>query len=221
MSVPAPLPSTMTTRVIDCIKSVYAAVQQNCLIREIVPTVNSIMLMARDPEPKRALHTGKGVEIFLNFARLLLQSNAAVIRVLALRMVREWVDGRRAILQLIRSRLDFLVGQCLEQPAGAEAAGVHERVEAVKLVNRIVCLDSEHFESRALLQSLIAVARDPDHSCWLLCIELVRRVVVNDLSLAANSSALDVLFDAALEPSCRSIAKTVVLTLLYLLNEPK
>jgi hypothetical protein len=228
----------------ELIRSVFLAVKQNCKVTDIIPTLHEILLRTRDPvthgelhgdltwgnassasSARRAMTTlddgggGGGVaRLFLGFARLLLQSGASVIRLFGLRILRAWVDGRTSILQLIHARVDFLIGMCLELPPGPH---VLECVEAVKLVNHVICLDQEHFDSLALLASLTAVARDHDNPCRLICLELLRRVVVNDLRLAAKRSAIDALFAAAMEPTCQSISKTLVLTLLYLLNEPK
>lgn len=198
------------------IRSVLATVQKNCKIAEIVPTLNDILVLLRSKANRQAVRD-EGLDGFLRFSRLLLQSNSAIVRVYGLRIIREWIDSRACVQHLIRSRVDFFVGMCLEQTA----QHVHERAEAIKVVNRIVCVDQERFESKALLSTLIAVAQDTGNSCRLLCIELLRRAVVNDMSIACNFAALNVLFAAALEPSCQSISKTVVLTILYLLNEPK
>lgn len=75
---------------------------------------------------------------------------------------------------------------------------------------------------RGVARSLCAIAALPGDNCRRLALETVRVAAVGGaLPVVAQTGGLDVLLGGILDPTCKAMASALLLTLMFLLNDPE
>eukprot|EP00826_Nyctotherus_ovalis_P047255 TRINITY_DN5415_c0_g1_i2.p1 TRINITY_DN5415_c0_g1~~TRINITY_DN5415_c0_g1_i2.p1 ORF type:complete len:233 (-),score=54.43 TRINITY_DN5415_c0_g1_i2:25-723(-) len=95
-----------------------------------------------------------------------------------------------------------------------------ERFRALKLVSHWIETDPQSLP-KGFLRSLVAIATySPDDQIKKSAIEIIRKGAIACTEQCAWSGGIGVLIDSVIDPSCAEISESIVLTLLYLINDP-
>ena len=73
----------------------------------------------------------------------------------------------------------------------------------------------------AFARSLVAISNHKDDNLRRICIETLRELSVENPRVVATVNGLTTLLDVVLEPSSQDMAEPILISLLYLLNDPK
>jgi hypothetical protein len=117
---------------------------------------------------------------------------------------------------ILQSHIHFYISRTLER----DPRNVFERMQALKLAQRVLELDSSRMP-RNVVRSLVAIAGHKDDSFRRVCLECLREMTVSNIEVVAECNGVRTLFDAALDPTVQDLSESIVLTMMYLLNEPE
>jgi rapamycin-insensitive companion of mTOR len=73
----------------------------------------------------------------------------------------------------------------------------------------------------AFARSLVAISNHKDDNLRRVCIETLRELSVENPRVVAMVNGLTTLLDVVLEPASQDMAEPILMSLLYLLNDPK
>ncbi len=156
--------------------------------------------------------------LYLKLRPLLLDKEKS-IREAVLRVLRYSCVNDQAFLLMAKTSLPMLITRCIERDPKQTA--LTERFHALKLISYWV---ETHPQSvpRAFFQSLVAIAsHSPEDQLKKPVIEILRLGAVYCTELCAAAGGLNVLVESLIDPGCPEIAESIVMTLIYLINEPK
>eukprot|EP00004_Rigifila_ramosa_P013527 TRINITY_DN3004_c0_g1_i1.p1 TRINITY_DN3004_c0_g1~~TRINITY_DN3004_c0_g1_i1.p1 ORF type:complete len:1085 (-),score=258.97 TRINITY_DN3004_c0_g1_i1:103-3207(-) len=150
----------------------------------------------------------------LRALRLALLSQNRRIRSSALRTLRYLCKDKSFITTLVSIHVDYCVVRSLERDK------VHdpERLQALKLIRKIMEVDC-NVMPRSLVQSLVAVAENPEDNFKRVCLETLCEITIRNPALVALTNGLRTIFASVLEPVGQEIMDSLVLTILYVLND--
>jgi rapamycin-insensitive companion of mTOR len=81
-----------------------------------------------------------------------------------------------------------------------------------------VCECAPALVSRAMVQSLICISEHKSDDFRRVCIDALRDVTVVNPAVVASCSGVAVIVQLILDPTCRDVASSLSLTLLYLMD---
>ena len=155
-------------------------------------------------------------EVLLRALRPLLVHRSARVRPMGLRACRHAISGRPTMLaSLWRLCCDIPVVRSLERSGSA----MWERSEAVKLVKEAMRIEGMDLP-RSVTQALVALAGTADDKMRLLALETLRSLCIKSTIQVARCRGIPILVDAILDSKCRDLAEPILLTLLFLMNDP-
>jgi len=98
---------------------------------------------------------------------------------------------------------------------------LNERFQALKLVSHWIETDPQSVP-KGFLRSLVSIATySPDDQMKKPAIEILRKGAIACTEQCAWLGGIRVLIDSVFDPTCSDISESIVLTLLYLINDPK
>lgn len=159
------------------------------------------------------------VEEFETFLRTihnsLVQADTST-RSILLRLIRISLISKFHIDALVTAEIHWIVTSSLER----EHEFVQERMQALKLIRQCIELHPENFPI-AYARSLVAVASNKDDNIRRVCLETLRELCVVNPEIAVQASGVSSLLDAIIEPSTQDMADSILMSLIFLLNDPK
>lgn len=132
-----------------------------------------------------------------------------------LRAVRYCLTSKDAVQLLLDREMHYAVVSSLEKDGDSAV----ERMQALKIIERVQLIAPELFPV-GFARSLVAVANYKDDSFRKICIEALRDLSLTNPSLVAAVDGFTPMMDAVLEPITQSLADSIVLVIIYLLNDP-
>ena len=132
-----------------------------------------------------------------------------------LRAVRYCLTSKDAVQLLLDREVHYAVVSSLEKDGDSAV----ERMQALKIIERVQQIAPELFPV-GFARSLVAVANYKDDSFRKICIEALRDLSLTNPSLVAAVDGFTPMMDAVLEPITQSLADSIVLVIIYLLNDP-
>ena len=115
--------------------------------------------------------------------------------------------------------IPLMISKCVEREV--KQSYLIERFQALKLIAYWV-ETSPQTVPRLFFQSLVAIAGHvPDDQMKKPAIEILRKGSIFCTSLCAWSGGLSILIGSVIDPACADISESIVLTLLYLINDPR
>ena len=145
----------------------------------------------------------------------MLATNKTVIRAAAIRCLRYLSISRMSIEDMIRLKVDLLLVKSIEREPKNET----ERAQALKYVRQCVDCDADLLP-RSFVQSIVAVADNPEDPYRDSCLEILCEAALRNPNLVAHSDGIRVLISASLEDALEPISESILITVLFLLNEP-
>eukprot|EP00743_Colponemidia_sp_Colp-15_P007761 GILK01008403.1.p1 GENE.GILK01008403.1~~GILK01008403.1.p1 ORF type:complete len:1354 (+),score=260.34 GILK01008403.1:95-4156(+) len=155
-----------------------------------------------------------GISLFRSL-RLLLVDKDKNIRAATLRALRYLMTSDYELRLFTRAQLPLFICRSLER----DPRYVWERMQALKLIRRWLEVNPKEVP-RNFVQSLVAITEHAEDNFRRVCLETLRELTVRNTQLVALSGGIHVLVDAILDPSCQDVAESLLLTLLFILNEP-
>eukprot|EP00002_Diphylleia_rotans_P005434 TRINITY_DN1456_c0_g1_i3.p1 TRINITY_DN1456_c0_g1~~TRINITY_DN1456_c0_g1_i3.p1 ORF type:complete len:936 (-),score=158.70 TRINITY_DN1456_c0_g1_i3:822-3629(-) len=136
------------------------------------------------------------------------------IRTNSLRLIRYLMCDLNVAKQFLDLSTEIGICRALEKDKTNE----QERLQALKLVRRMMEIDCKLI-SRAVIQSLISIAEHPDDNFRRVCLETLCEITVRNPGVVAYCNGLRTIFNAVLDPAGQEIIDSLVLTILYILND--
>ena len=147
--------------------------------------------------------------------RLLTADKDPTLRAQSLRTLRYCVNSQQSVQLFYALNVDLFLIRSLER----ESKYLWERLQAFKLYKRLFALSPSHM-SRALVQSILAMAELPKDDFRRVSLHEVREMMLVIPSLVCSCNGVRVLVDSILDPACSDMAGSLALTLLYVLDQP-
>ena len=96
-----------------------------------------------------------------------------------------------------------------------------ERMQALKILITIIEKTPESFPL-AFARSLVAIASyKEESSIYRVCLDILRKLCVVNPKVVAQAQGIRVMFEAVLDPDCKDLAESIMVSLLHVLNKPK
>ena len=93
-------------------------------------------------------------------------------------------------------------------------------MQAFKLMKRILVLSPQLFPV-SFARSLVAVVNFKDDSFRKYCLEFLKELALLNVNLVAQVNGFSCLLNAVIDPADKDMATSILLTILYLLNNPE
>eukprot|EP01038_Epipyxis_sp_PR26KG_P005836 gene5836-8052_t len=152
--------------------------------------------------------------LFLDDAYEFMIGNDSSKRSSILRVLRYVIELEQHITLLVDSELHYLIVLSLE----GDVENAVERMQALKLIRKIFSIKTNLFPI-CFVRSLVAIANYKEDSFRKICLEVIRELAVANPVLVASTNGFPVLMDAIIEPVTQELANSILLTILYLLND--
>ena len=147
--------------------------------------------------------------------RLLCVDKDPNCRAQTLRTLRYVLQSTVSVQLFYHFSLDLFLIRALER----ESKYLWERLQAFKLYKKLFAL-APHNLSRALVQSILAIAEQPKDDFRRVSLDALRELMLTVPRLVCSCNGLRVLIDSILDPACSDIAASLTLTLVFLLDQP-
>jgi rapamycin-insensitive companion of mTOR len=156
--------------------------------------------------------------LYLRLRGLLLDRDKT-IRETIIRIFRYSSVCKEAFVFMLRNQIPLLVVRSLERDA--KQPSLMERFQALKFIANWLDVDPQS-APLSFFQSLVAIASYPtEDQIRKPAIEILRKGSISCTHLCAWAGGLNVLIDSIIDNSCAEFSETIVLTFLYLINDPK
>lgn len=132
-----------------------------------------------------------------------------------LRAVRYCLVSKDAVKVLIDNDIHYIVVASLERDGDSAV----ERMQALKIMEKVQDIAPESFPV-AFARSLVAVANFKDDTFRKICIETLRELSLKNPDMVAAVDGFTPMMDAVVEPITQPLADAIVLTVIFLLNDP-
>lgn len=132
-----------------------------------------------------------------------------------LRAVRYCLTSKDAVKVMIEQQLHWAIVASLEKDGDCAV----ERMQALKVMEKVQQVASDIYPL-AFARSLVAVANYKEDNFRKICIDSLRDLALSNPGLVAAVDGFAPLMDAVLEPITQPMADSILLTIIYLLNDP-
>eukprot|EP00301_Raphidiophrys_heterophryoidea_P007473 c12890_g1_i2.p1 GENE.c12890_g1_i2~~c12890_g1_i2.p1 ORF type:complete len:1205 (-),score=269.36 c12890_g1_i2:483-4097(-) len=149
-----------------------------------------------------------------NNLRACVHSSTQILRELALRALRYLSPTPELIFAMLSHSMSISITAELERPPNF----INERVQALKLAQHIATI-APRLVPPNILRSLVAIASEPSDNLRRFAVEAIRSISVQNVAVVAQANGFRVLTSAVLEPDLSDLAESIVMTLMFLLNE--
>ena len=147
--------------------------------------------------------------------RLLTVDKDPNCRAQTLRTLRYVLSSSTSVALFYHFSLDLFLIRALER----ESKYLWERLQAFKLYKKLFALSPSSL-SRALVQSILAIAEQPKDDFRRVSLDALRELMLTVPRLVCSCNGMRVLVDSILDPACSDIAANLTLTLVFLLDQP-
>ncbi|KDO20660.1 hypothetical protein SPRG_13413 [Saprolegnia parasitica CBS 223.65] len=148
-------------------------------------------------------------------ARGLFSDNDTSIRTAALRVLRYSMINSSSIANALMLGVQLFVSRSMER----DAKLVGERIQALKVARRLLEIDGTQMPS-CLCRSIVAIANHKEDNLRRVALESLRELAIVNVQVVIQCNGFKTLVDSILDPTCQDLADALLLTLLYLVNEP-
>ena len=138
------------------------------------------------------------------------------LRAMLLRALRLSITSKEHCLCLVEEEVHWIIVTCMER----EQEFLVERMQALKLMKKFLSCAGDVFPP-AFARSLVAVATQKDDSLRRVCMEVLRQLAVENPRCAVSVNGLSTLLEAVLDPNFQDMSESILISFMYLLNDPK
>lgn len=132
-----------------------------------------------------------------------------------LRAIRYCLVNKDAVQVVLENEVHYVVVSSLEKDGDSAV----ERMQALKIMERVHEIAPEMYPV-AFARSLVAVANFKEDSFRKICIETLRELALKNPEMVVAVDGFVPMMDAVVEPITQPLADSIVLTVIYLLNDP-
>jgi len=153
-------------------------------------------------------------EQFISDLKEYLVHQTKTLRTAALRVLRYYMRDDTFIKQLLKQKIHIFISRALERDKIYEA----ERMQALKLTRKIMevnCLLLPY----NVIHSLVSIAGDENDNLFRVSIETLAEITIRNPLASAHCSGIKVILLSILDPKNQPIQESLVLALIYLLND--
>lgn len=132
-----------------------------------------------------------------------------------LRVIRYCLTSKDAVKIMINQQLHWAIVSSLEKDGDCAV----ERMQALKVMEKVQQVASDIYPL-TFARSLVAVANFKEDNFRKICIDSLRDLALTNPGLVAAVDGFVPLMDAVLEPITQPMADSILLAIIYLLNDP-
>ncbi|KAF0719358.1 hypothetical protein AaE_010467 [Aphanomyces astaci] len=155
------------------------------------------------------------VERIQNCARGLMSDTDTSVRTAALRVLRYSMINCASTAQAIKLGVHLFVSRSMER----DAKLVGERIQALKVVRRLMDIDASQVPT-SVVRSVVAIANHKEDNLRRVALETLRELAIANVSVVMQCNGIKTLVDCILDPTCQDLADALLMTIMYLINEP-
>ncbi|OQS07508.1 hypothetical protein THRCLA_00484 [Thraustotheca clavata] len=148
-------------------------------------------------------------------ARGLFADTDTSIRTAALRVLRYSMINSSSIANALLLGIQLFISRCMER----DSKLVGERIQALKAARRLMEIDGTQVPT-CICRSIIAIANHKEDNLRRVALETLRELAIANVKVVIQCNGFKTLVDSILDPTCQDLADSLILTLLYLVNEP-
>lgn len=152
---------------------------------------------------------------FINATHDLLIKGDSSKRCSILRAIRYCLTSTDLVKVMIDCEVHYVIVSTLEK----DGDNAVERMQALKIIEKVQEISADIFPV-AFARSLVAVANSKDDTFRKICIETLRDLALKNPSLVAGVDGFAPMMDAVMEPITQPLADSIVVAIIYLLNDP-
>eukprot|EP01132_Coremiostelium_polycephalum_P001142 gene1142-1449_t len=138
------------------------------------------------------------------------------MRTSALRCIRYYTTNSKFIQDILNLKIQYFITRSLERDKHSET----ERIQALKLVRSIMEIDCS-LMPHCIVKSLVAIAENQEDNFCRVCLETLCEISIRNPQISSHSNGIRTLFDAVLDPFYQGIQESLLISILYILNEEK
>ncbi|RHY99084.1 hypothetical protein DYB35_008117 [Aphanomyces astaci] len=196
---------------VDVYKDVSRAIADDSMFDQLLK--NAWGEMKKDP----MLLEMFAVERIQNCARGLMSDTDTSVRTAALRVLRYSMINCASTAQAIKlvPILHLFVSRSMER----DAKLVGERIQALKVVRRLMDIDASQVPT-SVVRSVVAIANHKEDNLRRVALETLRELAIANVSVVMQCNGIKTLVDCILDPTCQDLADALLMTIMYLINEP-
>ncbi|GAM19472.1 hypothetical protein SAMD00019534_026470 [Acytostelium subglobosum LB1] len=153
---------------------------------------------------------------FLKSVRVFLASPPKTMRTSALRVIRYYATTSKFIQEIVNLKIHYFITRSLERDKHSEA----ERIQALKLIRTIMEIDCSQMPP-CIVKTLVAIAENQEDNFCRVCLETLCEVAIRNPQTTAQSNGIRMLFDAVLDPFYHGTQESLLIAILYILNEER
>ncbi|EGG19479.1 hypothetical protein DFA_00056 [Cavenderia fasciculata] len=153
---------------------------------------------------------------FLKSVRIFLATPPKTMRTSALRVIRYYTTNSKFIQEIVSLKIHYFITRCLERDKHSET----ERIQALKLVRTIMEIDCSLMPP-CIVKSLVAIAENQEDNFCRVCLETLCEISIRNPQVSSHSNGIRTLFDSVLDPFYQGIQESLLISILYILNEEK
>jgi len=153
---------------------------------------------------------------FLKSVRIFLSTPPKTMRTSALRVIRYYTSNSKFIQDIIACKIPYFITRSLERDKHSEA----ERVQALKLIRTIMEIDCS-LVPHCVVKALVAISENQEDNFCRVCLETLCEISIRNPQISSHCGGIRTLFDAILDPFYQGIQESLLISILYILNEEK
>lgn len=140
----------------------------------------------------------------------------SILRSVLIRMVRLLLKDNTFCSAVVEEEFHWLLSMSLER----DHEFVQERMQGLKCMRRFIEIDPAGFPI-SFARSLVAVASNKDDNIRRVCLETLRELIISNPEIVIRVNGLTCLLDAIIEPTTQDMSESILLSVLFLMNDPK
>lgn len=183
----------------------------NCQRKELSSALQRYIKFLKE-KPEIWEHRDK----YYDLLHQLIISKDSIIRGNGLRGVRYLLINEEMIEYLLSYHIDLYLIRALER----DKRYVWERMQSLKCIKKWIEMQPLGLPT-TIISSIVAVASDPDDNFRRVCLESLRILALHNPVWVSECRGITTLFDSLLEPSLQDVADSILLSLLFIMEDPK
>lgn len=195
------------------LNQIIAKLKQSCQDDNSKGNATSIFTLTKTLEFHSP--TIEDFQSFLYESHDILISGDSSKRCSILRSMRYCVNSCLSVSAIVKEQIHWAVVTSLERDADCAV----ERMQALKLMEKVRIVAPDLFPI-AFARSLVAVANSKDDNLRKYSIETLRALSIVNPNIVSIVDGFVPLMDAIIEPINQNMADSILLSMLYLLNDP-
>ncbi|KYR02655.1 cytosolic regulator of adenylyl cyclase [Tieghemostelium lacteum] len=178
--------------------------------------LNKLADLKKHIPPTTDLSNYVSITQFIKSVRIFLATPPKTMRTSALRVLKFYTCDSKFIKELINLNVHYFITRSMERDKHSEA----ERIQALKLIRTIMELDCS-LMPHSIVKALVAISENQEDTFCRVCLETLCEISIRNPQVSSHCGGIRTLFDSVLDPFYQGIQESLIISILYILNEEK